>query len=269
MIGVAVLLLVVKILTNAAASLVFRWSVPGSTQLGFLLAQGSEFAFVILSLPAVRALVGETTSAVLIAAVALSLAVTPSLAELGRSLAGRMRRRAARVADPELQPRELIGPVFIAGMGRTGRTLADALTEFDIGYGAIERDQQRLREAVADGYNVAFGDLSDPRIWEPVALHGRKVSVLTAPVFEVSRDLGPAARQLFPDLKRVAVVRDRDEAERFKSIGLLPVVDRSVPPGLDLAAFVLGELGVDPDRIGEWMRRQQERALSGVRAVAA
>ncbi len=180
-----------------------------------------------------------------------------------------MRRRTARVTDPELQPRELIGPVFIAGMGRTGRTLADALTEFDIGYGAIERDQQRFREAVADGYNVAFGDLSDPRIWEPVALHGRRLSILTAPAFEVSRDLSPAARQLFPDLKRVAMVRDQDEAERFKSIGLLPVVDRSVPPGLDLAAFVLGELGVDPDRIGEWMRRQQERALSGVQAVAA
>jgi CPA2 family monovalent cation:H+ antiporter-2 len=268
-IGVAVLLVVVKIITNAAASLVFRWSVPGSTQLGFLLAQGSEFAFVILSLPPVRALVGETTSAVLIAAVALSLAVTPSLAELGRSLAGRMRRRAARVADAELQPRELIGPVFIAGMGRTGRTLADALTEFDIGYAAIERDQQRLREAVADGYNVAFGDLSDPRIWEPVALHGRKVSVLTAPVFEVSRDLSPVARQRFPNLKRIAVVRDRDEAERFKSIGLLPVIDRSVPPGLDLAALVLGELSVNPDRIGAWMRRQQERALSGGQAVAA
>ena len=268
-IGVAVLLVVAKIITNAAASLVFRWSVPGSTQLGFLLAQGSEFAFVILSLPPVRALVGETTSAVLIAAVALSLAVTPSLAEFGRSLAGRMRRRAARAADAELQPRELIGPVFIAGMGRTGRTLADALTEFDIGYAAIERDQQRLREAVADGYNVAFGDLSDPRIWEPVALDGRKVSVLTAPVFEVSRDLSPVARQRFPNLKRIAVVRDRDEAERFKSIGLLPVIDRSVPPGLDLAALVLGELSVNPDRIGAWMRRQQERALSGGQAVAA
>jgi hypothetical protein len=42
-----------------------------------------------------------------------------------------------------------------------------------------------------------------------------------------------------------------------------------LPPGLDLAALVLGELSVDPDRIGEWMRRQQERALSGVQAVAA
>ena len=134
-IGIAVLLLAIKIVTNAAASLVFRWSVPGSIQLGFLLAQGSEFAFVIFSLPAVRILVGETQSAVLIAAVALSLAVTPTLAEAGRSLAGRMRRRAVHEADPELQPRDLAGPVFIAGMGRTGRTLADALSELGIAYG--------------------------------------------------------------------------------------------------------------------------------------
>jgi voltage-gated potassium channel Kch len=119
------------------------------------------------------------------------------------------------------------------------------------------------------GYNVVFGDFSDPRIWEPVALHGRKVTVLTAPIFEVSRELGPAVRELFPDLKRVAVVRSQEEAERFRSIGVLPVIDRSMPPGLDLAALVLAELGVDSDRIGDWMRRQQERALSGADAVPA
>jgi hypothetical protein len=42
-----------------------------------------------------------------------------------------------------------------------------------------------------------------------------------------------------------------------------------MPPGLDLAALVLAELGVDSDRIGDWMRRQQERALSGEDAVPA
>ena len=54
MIAIAILFITVKIATNAASSLIFRWSVPGSMQLGFLLAQGSEFAFVILSLPAMR-----------------------------------------------------------------------------------------------------------------------------------------------------------------------------------------------------------------------
>jgi Kef-type K+ transport system membrane component KefB len=267
-IAVAFLLIAVKIATNAASSLAFRWSVPGSIQLGFLLAQGSEFAFVILSLPSIRALVGERASAILIAAVALSLAVTPTLAETGRSLAGRLRRRAAVEADPELQPRDLAGPVFIAGMGSTGRTLADALTEFDIDYGAIERDDKRLREAIADGYKVSFGDLSDPRIWQSVALHGRRVTVLTAPSFEVSRELAPVARKLFPNLKRVAVVRDENEAEQYRSIGVLPVVDRSIPPGLDLAVLVLNELDVDSERISTWMRQQHERALAD-RTLAA
>jgi CPA2 family monovalent cation:H+ antiporter-2 len=268
-IGVAVLIVAIKILTNAAASLVFRWSVPGSTQLGFLLGQGSEFAFVVLSLPAMRALVGEEASAVLIAAVALTLAATPSLAGFGRSLAGRLRLRAAASAEHELQPRDLAGPVFIAGMGQTGRTLADALTEFDIDYAAMERDDRRLREAVADGYKVAFGDFSDPRIWEPVALHGRRIAVLTSAAVEVARELSPAAERLFPDLKRIAVVRDEAEAQIFRSIGITPVVERSIPPGLDLATLVLEELGVDLGDISAWMRAQQERALATGPAVAA
>ena len=152
-------------------------------------------------------------------------------------------------------------------MGRVGRTLADALNEFGIAYSAVERDDKRLREAVADGYQVAYGDFADPRIWEPIALQGRTITVLTAPRYEVSRELSPIAAARFPNLKRVAVVRDPQEAERFRSLGALPVIDRSVPSGLDLAVFVLGELGIDPDRVATWMRQQQDRALS--REVAA
>ena len=189
---VAVGLIVAKILLNAAASLVFRWSVPGSLQLGFLLAQGSEFAFVVLSLEPVRALLGPSVASILIAAVALSLAVTPTLAEAGRSLAGRLRQRRKTIDDPELQPRDLTAPVLIVGMGRAGRAVADALAEFEVGYIAIERDRQRFAQANADGYDVAFGNASDPRIWAPVDMHGRRVIVLTAPSFEVSSALTPA-----------------------------------------------------------------------------
>jgi hypothetical protein len=173
-----VLPITAKTVLNLSASLVFRWSIPGSTQLGFLLAQGSEFAFAIFSLRSVRTMVGEQAAAVLVAAVALSLAATPGIAELGRSLAKRMRRHTARSgADPELVPREMPGPVFIAGMGRRGRAVADALVEFGIGYAAVERDQRRLREAVADGYVVAYGDVGDPRLWGAVAMQGRRISL--------------------------------------------------------------------------------------------
>jgi Trk K+ transport system NAD-binding subunit len=150
-----------------------------------------------------------------------------------------------------------------------GRTLADALSAFDIGYFGIERDQARLRAAVADGYAVAFGDLADPRLWEPVMLQGRRVTALTAPVFETAQEVTPLARSRYPGLRRFASVPDEAEAARFRSIGVEAVVDRSVPPGLDFASTILRELGVEDAALEAWMRRMQARALGDEGAVLA
>jgi Kef-type K+ transport system membrane component KefB len=256
-IGITVGLLAVKILTNAVASLVFRWSVPGSTQLAFLLAQGSEFAFVVLSLPSVRHLIGEERCLILVAAVALSLALTPALASVGRQVAGNLRRRAAKSADVELLPQVAAPPVLIIGMGRRGRALADALAHFGVGYSAVERDQHRLSEAVADGYVTVFGDMSDPRLWEPVAGQGRRYSIITSPTFDESSELTNFAKASHPSLKRIAVVADQANADRFRTIGVASVIDVSDPPGLDLCAYVLSELGVDGGHVQAWNARQR------------
>ena len=256
-------LIAAKVVLNACASLVFRWSVPGSTQLGFLLAQGSEFAFVVLSLAPMVELVGSTVASVVIASVALSLALTPTLAETGRKLAGALRQRRKKIDDPETVPRELTAPVFIVGMGEVGRTVADALTEFDIEYGAIERDQRRFADANADGYSVTYGDAGDPRIWEPMAMHSRRITALTAPNYQVSGALTPITRRLYPNLRRFAAIRDEADRERFEAIGLMPVVDRGTPRGIDLAAAILAEFGIDSDAIELWRCRQQERAQAG------
>jgi CPA2 family monovalent cation:H+ antiporter-2 len=270
-VGIAILLMAIKILTNVGASLIFRWSVPGSTQLGFLLAHGSEFAFVILSLPAARALVGEAQASVLVAAVALTMAVTPTLADAGRSLAGRMRRRTSKKREAELTPRTFTAPVLIVGMGTIGRTLADALVDFGINYHAIERDQRRLQDAVADGYEASFGDSGDVRIWEPLALHARKISVLTAPDIDVLTHTTPVAAANYVDLRRFAVVSDEAKGTPFRNIGMSVIVDRGVPPGVDVARTVLTELGIPATAIEAWVQRARERLTdeSPLDAVAA
>ncbi len=262
-IGVAAAMVLVKILTNASASLVFRWSVPGSLQLGFLLAQRSEFAFVILSLPAVRALVGPTKVSVLVAAVALSLAVTPNLAEVGRQVAGRLRRQAAKEDDPEILLQGTAAPVLIVGMGHAGRTLADGLHAFDIGYSAVERDPRRLSEAIADGYAAVLGDMADPRIWNLVAAPGRRINAFTAVTLDMARDLMPLGLRLYPDLLRFTVATDAAEAEQFEELGMRAVIDAGGPPGLAFAAAVLGELGIPEAALQDWAHRQRHRVMRG------
>jgi hypothetical protein len=211
----------------------------------------------------VRELVGPGRVSVIAAAVALSLAATPNLAAAGRTVAGRLRLRAVKERDPELQMQEVTAPVLIVGMGAIGRTLADALHEFNISYHAVERDQRRLSEAVADGYLAVYGDMADPRLWATIAMRGRRISALTAPSYEVSSDLTPVAQHLYPNLLRFAVVMDDAEAGRFHALGMRAVVDRSVPPGLEFAAAVLAELGIGADALEGWMQRQRNRALGG------
>ncbi|WP_158266268.1 cation:proton antiporter domain-containing protein [Allosphingosinicella deserti] len=246
-------LLAIKVIANMLASLIFRWSVPGSVQLGFLLAQGSEFAFVILSVPGVRASVGPQWSSVVVASVAATIAMTPGLASVGRWLAGSLRARRRLAHDPELQPKALIGPVMILGMGEVGRAVADALIHFDLGYVAMDTDQRRLAEALADGYRVEFGDLSDPRIWEPAALAGRRVSVLTEPSLEISGRLTPLTRKYFPGLLRIAVVGDAAAAIGFANVGLTPVIEVPGTGGLETAARVLEALEVSADEVASWV----------------
>lgn len=260
-IGVTLAIIAIKLVLNAVTSLIFRWSVPGSTQLGFLLAQGSEFSFAIFSLPAVRTLLGRSTGDVLIVAVALTLAVTPSLAEAGRVLAGLMRSRRPKPVDLELVPHVLSAPVLVVGMGRRGRTVADGLAAFGIDYAAIDGDERRFREAVADGYNVMFGDMSDARIWRPMAAEGRKISVLTEPSIEVTVNVTPFASSLYPDLTRLAAVADEEDAARFGEVGVRAVIDRDAD-GIDLASAVLKDLGVEADKIATWANKQRMRDLA-------
>jgi len=263
-------LIVVKAMTNIGASLVFRWSVPGSIQLGLLLAQGSEFAFVIWSLPEVRRAIGDSRVSVLIATVVLSMAATPDLAEAGRRLAGRIRLSLRDQANNELVPRTLTAPVLIVGMGRGGRALADALIEFGIDYHAIERDHQRLQQAIADGYEVSFGDPGDTRIWQSISVHDREIAVFTAPDLHVLNQTAHFARSNFPNLKPFAVVKDDVErGKSFENPGMKVIVDRGETPGIDVARVILSELGIpDPD-IDDWIKRQAERVRQEVTLRAA
>jgi Kef-type K+ transport system membrane component KefB len=250
---VAAALLLFKIVGNAAASLAFRWSVPGSIQLSFLLAQGSEFAFFIFGIPEVRHLIGERQSSILVAAVAVSLALTPSLAEAGRSIAGSLRRKSAVKTNAELVPSSHVAPVLVVGMGRVGRDLAAAFIECGVEYLALERDEKRLREATADGYNVAFGDFSDAKIWTTLQMSTRRAVVLTAPSIEVSAQLAPAAQRLFPDLKRMAIVRDAAEAADFAALGMVVLIRQGDFAGNETTSVVLEEVGVSQDRIFHWL----------------
>jgi CPA2 family monovalent cation:H+ antiporter-2 len=264
---VAALVMGGKVISNMTASLIFRWSTPGSMQLGFLLAQASEFAFVILSLPMIRTLLGAKTTSVLIASVTLTLAATPTVAEIGRRLAGALRAKAAKPADTELVPVEMATPVLIFGTGPRGRAVADALIEFGVGYLAVESDERRLREGLADGYAVMFGRMDDARLWQPMAIEGRKLNVLSDPDPEAAAEIMPAISERHPELRMLAAALDLDGVKHFADVGIA-AIDDSFGDGMPLAKQVLTELGIDQAAIEAWIARRRQSIAEAIREAA-
>jgi len=216
--GMTLAMIALKCAFNVAAALLNRWSVPGSIQLGFLLGQGSEFTLVLLALPAVAGLAEPRLVSAMVTAIAISLAVTPLVSNIGRKLAGRL-----RAGPPDAKLAGDDAPVLIIGMTPAGRALADALDYNDIGYLALEPDHDRFQTALADGYHVHRANPADPRSWDAIGMERREVLVVATGDTSVSREVTPLAQQRLPDIARIIAVPGTEEAGEMAELGMLPV----------------------------------------------
>lgn len=229
-----------KCVFNVAAGMLNRWSVPGSIQLGFLLGQGSEFTLVLLALPAVAGLAEPRLVSAMVTAIAISLAVTPFVSNLGRKLAGRLR---AGPPDKKLAGDD--APVLIIGMTAEGRALADALDFNEIAYLALEADHDRFQTALADGYHVHRANPADPRSWDAIGVDRRKVLVVATGATDVSRDLTPLAQERMPQVARIIAVPGPDEIDELAMLGMTPV-DMNLSGGTErLIELVFTALGAE------------------------
>ena len=264
-------LVIGKTVLTGLAALASGWSRPGATQLAFLTAQGSEFGLVLLALPAVSSALGAQAAAILVAASALSLAVTPYWTALGMKLA---RKLAASRAKPEaLKP---IGdgdrPILVFAMNASGRMALDALRRFSIPYVAIESDADRFMEAISDGYDVTFGDPSDVRLMKAVGVINARALALSISRYETSKEVTPYVQETFPDMARFVVVEDQADRERHAELDMVGVINHAIPEGLDFAIELLRFSHIAEDQIAGWIREVNEayepERLPGMTAAA-
>jgi hypothetical protein len=247
------ILFVLKTALTWAAAIINKWSLAGGAQLGFSLAQGSEFGLVILALPGIAAALGAELTGILVATSALSLALTPAWASLGLKIA---RRIAAATASrkPVSAPEEMNCPVLIFAMTPSGRMAYSALTRFNIPVIAVESDPDRFLSAIADGFAVTYGDPSDTRLLRAIDVTEARALAIGAPRYEISAEITPYIRENFPELERFVVVNDERDRLRHQALGMHAILNRSQPEGLDFALALLRYAEIPESDIQEWMQ---------------
>lgn len=269
--GLVALLVIVKAAVIAGLMIAFKRPKPQVIELSTLLSQGSEFAFVIFSMASVQTGLGGALSQQLIAAVALSMMLTPLINiftyRWSLKTSGEMKGITNCPYSGAMSPFEHT-PVFIIGMNEVGQTLARGLQAHDIPYVAVVRDRERFMEATAAGYTAVFGQPEDLRFWGTLGVGGGRALCIASPHYETTKMLAPIVQRLYPKLKRFVAVEDSAEAVKFAALGLTPFHCRGAPPGLEMACFVLRELGAQEEDIAEWSGLEQSGYLESHSSLA-
>ncbi|MEO1009182.1 MAG: cation:proton antiporter [Planctomycetota bacterium] len=252
--------LLIKASLILCACLVVRTKFAPSIALALLLAQGSEFAFIILADVAVSEALGERLRTSLAMAVVLSLALTPWIAGVGFGLARRWCERTESDAADE-KVLSVTQPSVIFGLGPAARRVSAGLAVHGIRSLIVESDFDRFAQARAEGLAAIFGDLADLRFADAIGVDERPMVIIPELELDLARRVAPEVLTRYPDLIRIGGVRNiRDQGE-FERLGIVSVVDSNLPHGIDLAAKVLELHGVPRDAISRWVADEQRRAF--------
>ena len=236
---------------------------PSARALAVAVAQGGEFAFVVLGVAVEAKVITRDLSDQLIAAVTLSLVATPLLFAINGAIERReAKRKASETAYDALPGDE--SQVIIAGFGRFGQIVARILRAKRIPFTALDSSSEQVNFVRNYGSKVYYGDAS--RLDLLLAARADRAIAFVLAIDDVAASLRTAevVRKHFPHLKIYARARNRQHAYRLMELGISVVWRETFLSSLDMARELLKGLGL-PDfaaaRATELFREHDERRL--------
>ena len=245
---VSSLVLGLYVLKSAVVALVARRYCDSwfkSLRAGLVVGTGGEFGFALLAL-LVRGnprLGGYAQP--LLAAVTLSMVVSPFVIRHNKRIARWLLRERVpattavsreAAADAMLARRE---HVILCGFGRVGQSVARVLERQGHEFIAIDLDPARVRTARQAGDSVVFGDSADEQVLAAVGLAAASVVVITFADPDVSFGIVRAVRRLRAEVPVLVRTADDSRLEELQRAGATEVVPETFEASLMLVAHVL------------------------------
>ncbi|PSC73360.1 K(+) efflux antiporter chloroplastic-like [Micractinium conductrix] len=258
-----------KVAVMAAVGQAFGLSLVQSLRSGLLLSPGGEFAFVLFGEAVSRGIMGAALAKELYLVVALSMALTPFLAQFGGKL-GQMLEKSDMKA---LQPKEgemqgMSGHVIIAGFGRVGELIGQMLSERLIPFVALDVSASRVQEGKKLDLPVYFGDAGSPAVLHAVGAEDAACAVITLDTAGANYRSVWAMHKHFPHIKTFVRAFDIENGVMLEKAGATAVVPEVLEPSLQLAAAVLSQLNMPEDEVAETIRSFRKNHLSELQQLA-
>lgn len=245
-VGVTVAVIILKVLVVFVVSMTFGYKGKVAVVNSLGLAQVGEFAFVIYSVAVGLSLISSETASIGIAAVILTLLVSPLLFRSAIPFWRKLKSISKFFATGEKQIGEseaLSGHIIICGFGRVGSWVGKAVREFGVPFVVVDYNQNVVKELKKQGLKVFYGDPTEPEVLELVGIREAQAVVLAIPDRIAQETLIAYIQSVAPNVKIISRAHQDTDWERFKTLGVDKVVQPEFEAAVEIARTILRSLG--------------------------
>lgn len=254
-ISLVVLLIVVKACILFALAFTFKINKKQQLLFTLALAQGGEFAFVLLSVTSTLSILTPEQTALTTLVVAISMLIAPLLLMFYEQL----QKRDSSV-KPEFDKPEHISSakhVIIAGYGRFGQIMGRLLHAQGYEITVLDHSPSQIELLRRFGNTVFYGDAARQELLEAAGAHTAQMLVIAIDNPDKTIEIIKLAHKNYPQLKIVARAIDRRHAYQLLNLKVDAFNRETVDSAISLAVKALELLGnnkPDAERAGKLFR---------------
>uniref|UniRef100_B0T301 Potassium efflux system protein n=1 Tax=Caulobacter sp. (strain K31) TaxID=366602 RepID=B0T301_CAUSK len=270
LIGLVLGLMVLKFLVLFGLARLFGAPARGAAAVAAALAQGGEFAFVLLTFTVGAGVIGATLAALLTAAVALSMALTPVAMILYERIAQMFDAAIPKVAPDTGAFDDSEPDIIIAGFGRFGQITGRLLTANGFRSTVLDSDIEQIDLLRRFGRRVHYGDATRMDLLRAAGIERARMLIVALDDREKTVELVETARKAFPHLVILARAWDRRHAYDLLANGADAVERETFEAALALGTTALQKLGYRAHRAhraGAIFRRHDRKSFEDLRPV--
>jgi CPA2 family monovalent cation:H+ antiporter-2 len=246
---------------------------------GIALSQVGEFSFVLSKFGLDAGLLdGQTyqlfldisilTMAMTSVAIALSPRIADSIVNLPIPISlknGLSSKKLSFLPDGNVP---LQGHLIIVGFGFNGSTVAKAAKTAGIPYVVIETNPQTVRDGLAAGHRIFYGDSSQEPVLEHASVNTAKVMVIGISDASATRRTTRMVRSMNPNIHIIARTRYLQEMATLYELGANEVIPEEFETSVEIFVRLLRRYLVPEDQIRQFITDVRSDGYEQLRTVS-
>ena len=239
---------------------------------GVALAQGGEFAFVLLTFTVGAGVISAPLAALLTAVVAVSMAMTPLTVIVYEKILTTLDRKnpAETIADPTFGEEDAEPDIIIAGFGRFGQVTGRLLMANGFKSTVLDADIEMIDLLRRFGRRVHYGDATRLDLLRQAGAERARMLIVAIDDQEKAAELVERAREAFPHLTILGRAFDRRHAYDMLANGADAVERETFEGALAMGVTALKALGFRAhraQRAADFFRRHDRSQFEELRPM--